>query len=426
MKLISSIRKGLANIEGALTEFPPEPGYEGSQEAVRSIQTIWVGENPNLLPRYDLPMNSDAVLCEDDADDDVFGVDDDIFGTDGSDSWLDPVFEIGADVDERFFGLGGDEGKKIRQSVQLHGMDALAWYVSFHRPGLQWGIYVPLSGLAYMMRNAFGELPIPLETKAHLAFHAALNHELFHFATDYAIAQAELDHQEPWYVPATTAFRMGTPSYCVEEERMANAYMLSAFRSMKPALRVKGKQAALRAFVGGQPVGYRNALNVRPAHWDQLLDKLAGRYGSHAVKSARHPSLWNPHLGYDWQTRFPIRPRIDWRYCPIHLVNDSARIGLPPEWLSCFSQLSAIMETDEFRKKVGMLASPIQRAWERTKQKLGTAITPGADFKKWDKGGNDLFSVRVNDNFRAHLQRRKESDDWLAVAIGNHKEMGHG
>jgi hypothetical protein len=131
-------------------------------------------------------------------------------------------------------------------------------------------------------------------------------------------------------------------------------------------------------------------------------------------------------LGYDWAQQFSIRPRIDWRYCPIHLVNDGARLGIPPDWLGFFSRLSAIEETDEFRKELEMLAFPIRRAWKRTKQKLGIAITAGADFKKWDKGGNDLYSVRINDNFRAHLCRRKESDDWLAVAIGKHKEMGHG
>jgi hypothetical protein len=287
MKPVSNIREGLAQIPGAMNQMPPAPGYQGSEEAVRScrIRTIWTGDHSGLLPQDSVaPV---ARLSEDEADEDVFGAD-------ATDSWLDPVFEIGPEMDESFPGLGGAEGRQIQQSVRLHGMDALAWYVSFHHPGLQWGIYVPLSGLAYMMQNAFGGLSVRLETKAHLAFHAALNHELFHFATDYAIAQAELDHQEPWYVPAKSAIRMGVPSYCVEEEQMANAYMLSAFRSMKPALRVKGKQAALRAFVGLQPPGYRDALGVRSSDWDHLLFDLAHRYRVRTAKSASHPSLWNP------------------------------------------------------------------------------------------------------------------------------------
>ena len=266
MNLVSSVREGLAAIEGALNPFPPEPGYEGVEEAIQSARTIWHGENP---ADYELGPPQDG------ADDDGFDLDDE----DGS---FDPVFEIGADVDDRFPGLGGEEGRRIDRSVQLHGMDALGWYVSFHHPGVQWGVYVPISGIVYLIKHAFAGLSAPLATTSRLAFHAILNHELFHFATDYAVAQSELEHQEPWYVPAKKAFRAGSPGYCVEEEKLANAYMLSAFRSMKPALRVRGKQAALREFVKTQPEGYRDGWRVGRQDWDRALADLALRYGSHA------------------------------------------------------------------------------------------------------------------------------------------------
>ena len=420
MKRISTIRKGLAEIEGALNALPPNPGYEGSEEAVYSLQTrtIWWGGNPKFLGENDV-RDTDEGYDGAEADDEVFGVE-------GGEGPFDPVFEIGAAVDERFPGLGGESGRRIQRSFELHGMEALGWYVSFHHPGLQWGIYIPVSGMGYLIKHAFGGLPSPLATKTHLAFHAILNHELFHFATDYTIAQAELTHEEPWYVPAKHAFRAATPGYCVEEEQLANAYMLSAFRTMKSALRVAGKQAALRTFVEKQPEGYRDALDVRPPQWDGLLEGLARRFGTFAKRSADHSFIWYPDLGYDWPRQFPIRPRIDWRYCPIHLVDDSVRLGIPPGWLSIFSRLSSIEEADEFKKKLKKLALPNQRAWERTKQKLCNAITTGADFKQWDRGGNDLYSVRINDGFRAHLRRREETGDWLAVAIGSHKEMGHG
>lgn len=421
MKRVSTIRKGLAEIEGALNALPSNPGYEGSQEAVYSPQTrtIWWGEDPNFQGETAAKPFSDQGLNEPDADDEGLGVE-------GGWGIFDPVFEIGAEVDERFPGLGGESGREIQRSFELHGMEALGWYVSFHHPGLQWGIYIPVSGMAYLIKHAFGGLSAPLATKTHLAFHAILNHELFHFATDYTIAQAELAQEEPWYVPAKQAFGACEPGYCVEEEQLANAYMLAAFRSMKPALRVAGKQGALRAFVASQPIGYRDSLEVRPPHWDGLLEVLVRRFGTFAKRSADHSFLWYGDLGYDWPQQFPIRPRIDWRYCPIHLVDDSVRLGIPPGWLNYFSRLSAIEETEDFNKKLKKLAPPIQRAWARSKERLSVAITTGADFKRWDKGGTDLYSVRINDGFRAHLRRREETDDWLAVAIGNYKEMGHG
>jgi hypothetical protein len=267
-------------------------------------------------------------------------------------------------------------------------------------------------------------LSAPLDTKARLAFHAIFNHELFHFATDYAIAQAELMHREPWCVPARKAFRAGTPRYCVVEEKLANAHMLFAFRSAKSALRVKGKQAELRKFVLQQPEGYRDAAGVRPQHIDALLADLARCYGQHAARSKDHPLVWGPQ-GFDWAQQFPIRPRIDWRYCPIHLVNDGNRYGIPQDWINCFACMADIEESVSFQGMLQKLAAHLQGAWARMKERLRTGIPRGADFKKWEKGGVDCYSVRITRGFRAHLVWRRERNNWLAVAIGSHSAMGH-
>ena len=68
----------------------------------------------------------------------------------------------------------------------------------------------------------------------------------------------------------------------------------------------------------------------------------------------------------------------------------------------------------------------IKRAWERTKLKLALAITPGADFKSWPNGGPGVYSVRLNDNYRVHIQRPNVGDTWTVLDLGTHKEMGHG
>lgn len=417
MKRIASVRQGLARIPGAMRLMPPTEGYEGIEEAVRGAQTIWPGERDETAGE-DQPMASAPIDSDQDLDDGDFD--------EGTGDAFDPVLEIGAEVDERFPGLGGTEGRKIAKSVEIHGIDALGWYMPFHAPGAQWGIYIPITGLVYLIDSAFGRLQVPLATKMQLAFHAIYNHELFHFATEYAIAQAELVHHRPWFIPAKAAFSKEEPSYCVEEEQMANAYMLAAFRSLKPALKVKGKQAALQAFVKNQPVGYRDALDVRRTHWSGLLDKLAHRYGEHAKRASRHRLLWKPTMGFDWAQAFPIQPKIDWRHCPIHVVNDGSRLGLPSDWLQFFARLVEIKETSGFQKKLQLMDGSIQRAWERMKQKLGVAITSGADFKPWPKDGDDCYSVRINNNFRAHLKRQRDTCDWLAYEIGSHKAMGHG
>jgi hypothetical protein len=306
----------------------------------------------------------------------------------------------------------------------LYGMDALGYYVSFHITGVQWGAYVLTSGIAYLIRNAFSSLSAPLTTKAQLAFHAILHHELFHFAVDYAVAQAELTHQDDWWLPAKTAFRRGTPNYCVIEEKLANAYMLKAFRMTKRELRLRGKQEALREFTKQQPTGYKDGWQVRREDWERELKTLAWAYGEH-TKFKEHPALWDHSLGYDWSAQFPIHPYIDWRYCPIHLVDDSHLLGVPSGWLNILSRLSVIQETEGFRNRLKKMSNVIRKAWDRTKSKLRMHITPNMDFKLWPREGPNIYSVRVNDNIRAHL-KRISWEDWEALSIGTHKEMGHG
>ena len=72
------------------------------------------------------------------------------------------------------------------------------------------------------------------------------------------------------------------------------------------------------------------------------------------------------------------------------------------------------------------MGESIQKAWDRTKNKLQTHLTRGADFTLWPKAGPNVYSVRVNDNVRAHLKRGSNWDTWAAINIGSHKELGHG
>jgi hypothetical protein len=408
MKAITYIRRELEQIPGTLADLPPGVGFRGLEDGVK-MKTLY--DRRDDCEGYDSPVLS--VECDQNDQ-----------GIDGHFPDFDPVIEIGCDIDETFPVMGGEEGDKIRQSILLHGMDALGWYSSFHVTGIQWGIYIPVSGIGYLIRECFANLPVSMETKANLAFHAILNHELFHFAADYAIAQAEVLHQEPWWMPAKVAFSASTPSFCVIEEKLANAYMLQAFRTMKPALRVRGKQESLRAFTQIQPAGYRDGWRVNTEGWTPNLVKLAGAYGLHSAKGGAHKGLWGGFSGYDWPAQFPIRPCIDWRYCPIHIVQDGRRLGIPDTYLNFFSHLGVIEETEDFLRKLAQLATPIQNAWSRTKTKLHESITRGADFKKWPKCGENVWSVRVNDGYRAHLER-DSNGVWRALAIGNHKEMGH-
>jgi len=71
--------------------------------------------------------------------------------------------------------------------------------------------------------GTLGELPLPLERKIELAFHAILRHELFHFAADCMAANWELSLGMPVYWPAKAKLCNAT-NYIELEEALANAH----------------------------------------------------------------------------------------------------------------------------------------------------------------------------------------------------------
>jgi hypothetical protein len=275
-----------------------------------------------------------------------------------------------------------------------------------------------------LLHGAFAALDLEPMAKIQLAFRAILDHELFHFATDYAVGQTELAQSHAWWVPCKQGKHDGDAPYPIEEQ-LANAYMLRRFRTGPRALQVRGRQEALRAFTKQQPAGYRDADQIKREDWPDKLARLVLVYGRRwAADHDPRETLFSG--AYDWEAQFPIRPTVDWRYCPIHLVDDSQRFGVPEGWLEPFSRLERVVESVTFSKQLAQLSVALQDGWRRAKQKLMTGITSGCDFKRWPRGGEDMWSCRVGDNFRAHLRHDRAGQSWQAVAIGSHKDMGHG
>jgi hypothetical protein len=70
--------------------------------------------------------------------------------------------------------------------------------------------------------------------------------------------------------------------------------------------------------------------------------------------------------------------------------------------------------------------SLLAKKWATTKPRLiADRFSNGLGFKPWPKEGPNIYSVKVDAGFRAHLENLG-SGHWAAIKIGNHKEMGHG
>jgi len=404
MKPISIVRREISRIDGALYDVEPERHDPGLQEGVASL---WLAAEEIMTGT---PSNEKFGGDEDDTDADEAPA-------------IEEMLEYGPIMDEAQIvrALEGPEGKQLEQSVLVKGVDGLAWYVNFHVKGAQWGVYIPTSGLAYMMVRVFGRLPVNSDTKMKIAFRALHQHELFHFAVDYMSAQWEAITGHACHRPAR-ALKDSVAGYILREEELANAHMIRSLRGGSAALKVRGRSEALRLFTRRQPAGYQDAeRSTRRVAFDAGCEALARDYVS---------KISGIELGFiggvDLLRIYPLSPAIDWRYCPIHIIHDERRLNIPPVDLGLFSNIATIVENEHFKTQFPALPSAIQEAWIRKKQMLAvTTAAKGLDFKFWERRGTEkVYSIRLSANYRAHLAY--SGVQWAAIGVGTHAAMGHG
>jgi hypothetical protein len=272
--------------------------------------------------------------------------------------------------------------------------------------------------------GTFGNLPCDFSTKFTLAFRLIHQHEMFHFAADYATAQLEMLCGKPVWVPARDQLRDKKLGYRIHEEQLANAWMMRSLWRGKASLRLKGRSDAVNRFVRFQPPGYKDAPVVKPS--EKFFPGVDRLVRDNALASdAFRPELLR-HL--DGVRLLPFESYLDWRACPVHVVHDEQRLNLPPFNIDLLRLAHGVSETVAFNKDLGRLHIHVQRAWPKTKEKICNDTTqPGLDFKHFSDRSERVYSVRVNKAIRAHLRPISAPLGWLeAFRIGNHKEMGHG
>ncbi|MDO8526475.1 MAG: hypothetical protein Q7T03_02170 [Deltaproteobacteria bacterium] len=405
MKSINHIRKELEDISGAIIDIdiPPNEVPTGAEDEVVSLwNKEMLGENTNDLSQVTEKEQSPP------------------------DRILDPIFEYGAEnnPDQLVKNLGKDETEKIRKSIEVKGIDALAWYVSYHYRGLQWGIYIPISSLVFLAYNVFGSLPCNGLTKIKLAFRALHQHELFHFSTDYMTSQIELITRKPCHVISRPKLK-NNGGYIAWEEQLANAAMLQSILYAPGTLKVPNAyKQLLVAIVKQQPAGYRDGPKVvKTKPFIKLAEKLAQDFiayiPDYELIHADNWELWPLYGRYE---------RLHWENCPVHIIHDEKRFGIAPWFVDYFGSVAINQETDEFKKRLLELGKHVPKLWKKACRFLASVgpSYPGLGFEKWrSRPDGTVYSVRLNDDIRVHVLYDKSSM-WTALKVGHHKEMGHG
>jgi hypothetical protein len=312
----------------------------------------------------------------------------------------------------------------IGSVIRSAGIDVLAFYKSYRLikdPPFKgrWGIFYTESGinyLAHLIRCLYPHLDSRLSAKIALDFLHA--HEVIHGYIDLEVLSKEFVSKKSIYLPQKYLYRRCRSSEV--EEALANQNAYKKARSMDISLPRKGRYASqfnapnisefFYDFMKLQPGAYSR---FDEQEYQLKSEVAAGYYEGKRFFGARcdHLSPWVGLVPNIFETKFPQ-----------HLV-----IGIKYSALISPSRfIPRVKVVNETKKFMHTISSGHQKYWEAAKSKLISESTlPGLDFKLFY--APDIWSIRVNLNFRAHLTPIDLAGGvWEANEYGAHTKMGHG
>jgi hypothetical protein len=309
------------------------------------------------------------------------------------------------------------------------GIEALAWYESFHDDQRDWGIYIPTSSLALFDALYLAHLPIDRDRRLLIAWKTLLLHEQTHFAVDYACAWFELMLRAPVRREFASRFAKEPPlpvmerheSYLEVEEKLANAHMLREFRLGRPRAVFK----ALEQFAGQQPAGYRDGVKA-------IEDTAFAETAAETLRS--YLALWAIDHRLDLNSPalrlsalLPLQNEALLAEVPVYIFDDIADVGLARGAVRLVQSIAEVIETDQFGRQFKRQQPAIRKDWSRMKDMIKLSVPNPPRFEKLKNWTPPTFSLRLRDGHRVHLEPPAGgASAWRAVVIGNHKEMGHG
>ena len=323
-----------------------------------------------------------------------------------------------SDVLERMAGrrfsveLDPDEIEAIEGGIRSRGFETLAFYKSRRLlsarpfPG-RWGIFYLKQGLIYIEFQISNVYPGYGDPKK-LAINFLREHVRFHYRADLQTLMFEATLGKHIYLPLHKALR-GKRTHFVEEA-LANRQVWDWARQGKVGL-----EEFAQDFMLLQPNAY--------ARFHEPRLKLAAEWAGTVVDLKPPGTAFRPDLAH-W-VEAPPSGLVRSSLCPEYVIYPrklsawvSLALVLPP--------VNAVQDGDDVVKLLQGRLVHLQSKWKQTKTKLlENRLLHGLNFKPWPKDGPERYSVRVDDNFRAHLQHLG-AGQWLAYVLGPHKKLGHG
>lgn len=309
-----------------------------------------------------------------------------------------------------------DERRLIDGGIREIGMEALAFYKSFRyvdRPPFRghWGIFYLEPGInrvLELIRQYDPHHPEPRRT----AIEFLRQHEQLHFKFDVYALGLESALSRHLYEPLKRAFR----PYAIfqVEEGLANhqAWRWAAGNKQGPEIK-----AFAEDFMSLQPGGY--------ARFREGRDVLASELAANLIDLNLSSGACRDDQAL-WVANVPVAMSRWQSYCLEYGVAKSVLTRwINPAWK--LPAVRMIQDGHAVTKALHGRYAEMRVQWETTKAKLiQEPSLSGLRFKPWDRA-TGAWSVRVDDNFRAHLVPLDRSNGiWEASEFGPHTAMGHG
>lgn len=314
--------------------------------------------------------------------------------------------------------IGATEG-----GIRTGGIEILAFYKSYRlikEPPFRgsWGIFYVNRGIQHITQMLAIEFPGTAGLRK-ITLDFLWSHEIYHAKFDVGLLGFEAFSKQHLYLPQKYAFRHAKSHQ--PEEALANAEAWKYAKKIDPntsnsasarTIGVPGISNFFFDFMKNQPGAYAR---FDENYFDLKSETAAGVFNRQRSRNARADDLAS------WIGIHPSGScnRSD---IPAHLVLGIKYCKL----ISPARFIPTVKEIRESKKFLNDLLPGHESYWNKTKSKLlKSSCLPGLDFKFFEP--QDIWSARVNDNFRAHLSPISISQGiWEAVSYGNHKSMGHG
>ncbi len=310
------------------------------------------------------------------------------------------------DIESLESSLSSNEQELIDGAIRHIGFEVLAFYKSRRFLNLSpfegaWGIFYIDKGISRIFELMKAACPHNNHVSLKTAYTFLKRHEYFHYKFDLYAMAIEANLQQSLYIPLKEAFRHNK---CLQrEEAIANQ---EAWKWSKTSS-INLENFAFD-FMKIQPGAY----SLFDEDEFDLKSKLAGQ-------------LLKSGFGRDDQALWiGTIPKQLSNSCPQYLINVlSLDKFIDPAY---GLRIKHINESKQFTKLINKRYRGFKKRWIDTKRKLlSDPNMQGLRFKPWKDGKH--WTVRVNDNLRAHLQPKDmQKGIWEAQEIGTHKAMGHG